>query len=280
MVQSFDSGSPTPSQESPTPEDTLSLARWLGVHWDRGLGKKHLLPSPLPPNCAEVPTWGPYLPMSGEIPGFAHRPLSDLWPWPPALSPAWGLPSCRPHRRCRACPSRPVRCKGQRVRGRSDSTHLRSEHTSPPPNSPCSLWVPWSPVETGRKGEGSGLPCHGESSPEIGQRGGGGQPGGGGPPRSPGRAAPANPPPARWGPATLGTGNVVLVQVRGAAQPKLCLTHLLPSASFFSLHSKQRRRGGCYWGPTPDALGELRCPLAQPQKRPLGREGRHTFIPW
>lgn len=116
VVQSFDSGSPTPSQESPTPEDTLSLARWLGVHWDRGLGKKHLLPSPLPPNCPEVPTWGLYLPMSGEIPGFAYRPLSDLWPWPPALSPAWGLPSCRPHRRCRACPSRPVRCKGQRVR--------------------------------------------------------------------------------------------------------------------------------------------------------------------
>ena len=82
----------------------------------------------------------PAFPTASEVPRSAHtRSLSaDVWrsawlcptapppnhvPWPLACPPGRGLPSCRPHRQCRACPSHPVRGKGQRIRWRSDSTH-------------------------------------------------------------------------------------------------------------------------------------------------------------
>lgn len=73
----------------------------------------------------------------------------------------------------------------------------------------------------------------------------------------PGEGRTSQPPTSSMGPSHPGDGPCRPCPGEGAAHPKLCLTHLLPSAPLFSLHSKQRRRGGGYWCPMANALGEL-----------------------
>lgn len=86
------------------------------------------------------------------------------------------------------------------------------------------------------------------------------------------------PPPACLGSDGLETGRVTSCACGGRlCAPKSCRTHLLPSAPFFSLKSRQRRRVSlASWGGDPG----LSAAVTQEGPAALEKEGRRTFIPW
>lgn len=115
-----------------------------------------------------------------------------------------------------------------------------AEDMSLPPHSPCSPWIPWSPVETGRESEGGGPPIRGEFPGNWD----GSQDG------SP-TACPSS--------DTLEMGGVMLLCMRGVALcPKALLYSPSPLDSLFLPKKQTEEERGCHWCPG------ARCPGLSP----------------
>lgn len=197
-----------------------------------------------------MPTHETLLPSSTRAASFARHPF-----------PKPGAPPAPPQPRVTFMPSTPSMprfpfspCKAQKPekvrqgQTRSDKVRPRPAGQCPLwPLSPCSPWVPWNPVETEREGEGLGLPVAGPG-PQGGLAS---------------RRPPGHTRSRLRCPCPVGA----LRAPRDVSPSHF--THLLPSAPFFSLHSKQRR------GAT------IRGAQAEEPKTPgKAAGGGPTFMPW